>query len=141
MNQADLELEFLIDFPLPRLRFRWGRLGSTRTRAEDTRFLFGITYLDHNSVFRSIQPPVSLIPAGGDRVKVPVELRPSIAFASISRPARLPIHPSAFILSPLPRRYSKSPHSGSRCRETRSSRTPPLRRCFESATNHAGNGR
>lgn len=63
MNQADLELEFLIDFPLPRLRFRWGRLGSTRTRAEDSRF-FGIIYLDHNFVLRSIRPPVSLIPAG-----------------------------------------------------------------------------
>lgn len=59
MNQVDLELEFLIDFPLPRLRFRWRRLGSIRTRAEDSRFFFGIIYLDHNFVLRSINPPFS----------------------------------------------------------------------------------
>ena len=65
MNQVDLELEFLIDFPLPRLRFRWGRLGSTRTRAEDSRFFF-IIYLDHNFVLRSINPPFRSF-RGGDR--------------------------------------------------------------------------
>jgi hypothetical protein len=41
-----VELDFLIDFPLPRLRFRLARLGSTRTRSEleDTGFLLDIDF-------------------------------------------------------------------------------------------------
>jgi hypothetical protein len=39
---GELDLGFLMDFPLPRLRFRFGRLGSTRTRSRPEDFFFGI---------------------------------------------------------------------------------------------------
>jgi hypothetical protein len=45
-----LEGDFLIDFPLPLLRFGLGRLGSTRTRSEleATGFLFDMEFYTQN---------------------------------------------------------------------------------------------